>query len=85
MADFCKQCSIENFGCDYKDLAELCSKEDNMQDRYNEVLCEGCGSIQVNYLGECITIHCLKKHMNGKLFHPGAIRNKEMLPLKQGK
>ena len=47
MADFCQKCSIRIFGEDMKDLAGLC-KEDEM----SAVLCEGCGMIWVNSLGE---------------------------------
>lgn len=47
MSDYCKQCSIEIFGEDYKELANVCKKFELAQ-----VMCEGCGgSIIVNYLG----------------------------------
>lgn len=74
MADFCKQCSIATFGKDFEDMARLCTKGDNEKNEYSEVLCEGCGFIQVNYLGECVTAGCLEKHTDGKLFHSDAPR-----------
>jgi hypothetical protein len=46
MADFCKECSIELFGYDAKELASLCEV-----DEYVHVMCEGCGPIMVNSLG----------------------------------
>ena len=62
MADFYKQCSIDHFGKDYKDLANISTPEDTSQEKYAIVICEGCGFIQVNHLGECITKDCLQKH-----------------------
>lgn len=50
MADFCKQCSMDLFGQDYGELAGLC-KEGEIA----TAICEGCGFIQVNHLGECVT------------------------------
>lgn len=50
MADFCRHCSIKMFGSDYGDMKNLCS-----EDEIAAVLCEECGSIFVNHLGECIT------------------------------
>jgi len=43
MADFCKECSMRNFGEDCSDFANIC-KEDKMV----AVLCEGCGYIWVD-------------------------------------
>lgn len=50
MADYCKQCSVEYFGEDYRELAGLCKP-----DEIASVICEGCGFIHVNHLGECVT------------------------------
>jgi hypothetical protein len=61
MADFCKQCSIENFGEDYRDLAGITTQEDWEQGRACVVLCEGCGPIQVDPEGNC-TGNCILKH-----------------------
>lgn len=57
MADFCKQCSIENFGEDFGDLANLCGIG-----KFGFELCEGCGCTIINRDGECVSAQCLKKH-----------------------
>lgn len=46
MAGFCKSCSTEVFGEDYGDFAGLCSVGEEVT-----VLCEGCGIIGVDHLG----------------------------------
>lgn len=60
MADFCKQCSIEIFGADYRELADLIGAEAAAQGYATTVICEGCGHIQVNNDGECISEDCDK-------------------------
>jgi RNase P subunit RPR2 len=50
MADFCQDCSIEMFGKDMKDMADLCG-EGNMI----LVICEGCGWIYVDNNGKKIS------------------------------
>lgn len=62
MADFCKQCSTELFGEDSKDLADLSTKQDDIDKLYCCVLCEGCGHIQVDSTGECVSSDCLESH-----------------------
>lgn len=62
MADFCKLCAIEMFGEDTGDLADISKPEDTAKGLYACVLCESCGPIQVNHLGECITPWCYEKH-----------------------
>lgn len=59
MADFCKDCSIENFGEDIGDLAGLINlTEDQLLEEPDvnkwvvSVLCEGCGYIYVNNDGQ---------------------------------
>ena len=60
MADFCKQCSIENFGQDFGELANLITEEDTKNGLVSSpVICEGCGIIQVNHLGECVSEDCM--------------------------
>lgn len=54
MADFCKQCSIQLFGQDYKELAGLISEEEVKKGMGAVVICEGCGFVLVNHLGECL-------------------------------
>jgi len=66
MADFCKQCSIENFGEDFGDLAGMSTEETTKKKLYPVVLCEGCGPIQVDHTGKCVTNNCLRNgHKDG--------------------
>ena len=67
MADFCKQCSLEIFGEDLRDLADITSKSDWQMGYSRLVLCEGCGPIQVDPDGNCINDDCLGNHNRG--FH----------------
>ena len=46
MGDFCKDCSIEMFGKDFQELANLCQAGYVVQ-----VLCENCGYIWVDESG----------------------------------
>lgn len=82
MADFCYQCTRDILGVDDKvtidgeevqvnDFIGLCSLVQNKGGLYSTVLCEGCGGIQVNYLGQCVSTGCIKNHKDGKLFHLG--------------
>jgi hypothetical protein len=48
MADFCKQCSLEVFGEDSRDLANITKVEDWNAGKAVYVICEGCGPIQVD-------------------------------------
>lgn len=58
MADYCKQCAIEWFGADFRDLAGLLSKEDHEAGLVYPVTCEGCGYTWVNHEGECVNQFC---------------------------
>lgn len=60
MADFCKQCSIETFGEDFEDMKGLVTEAEYGEGYLACVLCEGCGSIQVNPEGECVSKDCLE-------------------------
>jgi hypothetical protein len=64
MADFCRQCSLATFGKDYGDLANLLTEEQFTQDRLfsSVVICEGCGPIQVDHLGNCLCDDCSEQH-----------------------
>lgn len=63
MADFCKQCSTQFFGEDFGDLAGLVSQDDESKGLiYTLVLCEGCGPIQVDRNGTCVSPDCFEKH-----------------------
>lgn len=74
MSDFCKQCSIEKLGEDFRDLAfgDYENNKDSQYVKFHDsvvaageygyyVLCEGCGPIVVNDEGECIAEWC-KEH-----------------------
>jgi hypothetical protein len=55
MADFCKQCSIELFDKDFRDLAGISTQAQTDDNRFALVLCEGCGFIQVDHEGRCVS------------------------------
>lgn len=58
MIDFCKQCSIDNFGSDMGDFAGIAPENGGAI-----VLCEGCGfACVVTHDGTCISDSCLKMH-----------------------
>ncbi len=61
MADFCAQCAND---LDFPniDLKGITSQEDWKKGKANIVICEGCGYIQVDPEGNCISNSCLKKH-----------------------
>ena len=58
MADFCRQCSVSVLGIPdeeyYNDLSGLSTAEDTAKGLFAEVICEGCGFIQVDHTGKCI-------------------------------
>lgn len=60
MADFCKQCSIDHFGKDFGELKGLVKPGFLIP-----AICEGCGFINVNSEGECLTPECLEKDKPG--------------------
>lgn len=60
MADFCKACSLELSNRDYGDLAGITSKKNKSNGVAAIVICEGCGVIQVDCEGNCISVDCLK-------------------------
>lgn len=62
MSDFCKQCSIEIFGDDFRDMANITTKDDIKKGLYANVLCEHCGPIQIDLDGQCITVGCYENH-----------------------
>ena len=74
MADFCKGCSEEHFGRDTGDLLGLSTKEDTQNGLYPLVLCEGCGPIQVDHTGKCISVDC-KVCQARRVFTEGAALN----------
>jgi hypothetical protein len=62
MASFCKQCSEELFGEDFEDLRGITTIEDEAKGLAAIVTCEGCGDIQVDSHGRCISYDCDKQH-----------------------
>jgi len=67
MAEFCRQCAENlyphNGGDIHKgDFVGITTIEEEAQGLYAVVLCEGCGPIQVDSEGNCITPDCLEKH-----------------------
>lgn len=63
MADFCLQCTVSVLGVsgNNNDLKGLSTKEDTDNKLYPVVLCEGCGAIQVDHEGRCMSVDCLEK------------------------
>ena len=63
MADFCRQCSIAIFGKDFGELAGIISAEDTANGYVSSVvICEGCGPIQVDHAGKCVSPDCMERH-----------------------
>mgnify|MGYP000408483168 CR=1 FL=1 len=72
MADFCKACSIDMFGKDYRELATPVAPGE--PDVICSTLCEGCGPILVNRDGECLSTDCLCRGQAGHgVRHPAFI------------
>lgn len=61
MADFCKQCSIKLFGEDHKDLAGFSKSHHTVKNMFCAALCEGCGPIQVDHEGACVSKDCSER------------------------
>lgn len=60
MADFCKACAAEVFGPGVEaDLGGITLEPDWLQGKAVAVLCEGCGPIQVDPEGNCVSRDCL--------------------------
>ena len=60
MADFCLECSINTFGKDFKDLANITPQKDWDKGLAQVVICEGCGAIQVDPDGNCVSSDCME-------------------------
>lgn len=65
MADFCKQCSINIFGEDYGDLASITEQKEWEEGRAVCTICEGCGPIQLDPQGNCVSTDCMCKGQVG--------------------
>jgi len=62
MADFCAQCAERVWGPDIpSDFRGMTKAADTLNDRFITVLCEGCGTVQVDHNGTCLT-DCLRHH-----------------------
>lgn len=62
MAEFCNQCEP-----DYKDFYSPKHRENEEKlGLYRIVICEGCGPIQVDWQGNCVSVDCLEKHNTPK-------------------
>ena len=74
MADFCKQCVEYMFGGPREgitnDFIGLTTAEDTKKGLYTSVLCEGCGFIQVDHIGKCVTPDCPRHGKNGDQHEP---------------
>jgi hypothetical protein len=55
MADFCNQCTDNRSGDCVGDFVNLSTAADTEAGLFPVVLCEGCGAIQVDHLGNCIS------------------------------
>lgn len=60
MADFCRQCSLEHFGEDFRELAGMSTPEDTAKGLFTVNICEGCGFVLVDHEGECVDPDCPK-------------------------
>jgi hypothetical protein len=65
MADFCRACSILIFDRDYGEMAGITAQKDWDEGRACPVLCEGCGPIQVDPDGNCVSGDCIEKGKEG--------------------
>jgi hypothetical protein len=61
MAEFCEQCA-KDLCFPYGDFKGMTTKADWDEGKAAQVLCEGCGFIQVDPEGNCVTKDCFKKH-----------------------
>lgn len=59
MSDFCKQCSLDHFGEDFKELANITPVEAWNKGEACFAICEGCGPIQVDPDGNCVSSGCM--------------------------
>lgn len=64
MADFCTQCTAELLGEEGHsgDFVGLSTAAETAAGLYQIVLCEGCGAIQVDHTGRCVSVDCIKRH-----------------------
>ena len=60
MAAFCQQCSLEYFGKDFGEMKGLITKKSFEEGFVAIELCEGCGAIEVDHNGRCVSKDCPK-------------------------
>ncbi len=60
MADFCNQCADE-LKLAVGDLKNITTSKEYKKGKAAIVICEGCGVIQVDPEGNCISNDCLRK------------------------
>ena len=86
MADFCAQCSVEIFGEDCGDLANLVMNIDTRDGAVALGLCEECGPIYVSRQGQCVDQACLKHSPEIRAQHGRQAHDKEahLCPEKNG-
>ena len=77
MADFCRQCSIDHFKEDFGDLKGITKEEHWQKAMACQVICEGCGYIQVDPDGNCVSPDCVEKGKTGHGLPWPAVCNKE--------
>jgi hypothetical protein len=60
MADYCFQCTEKFIGVsgDNNDLKGITPEKEAKRGLYNVELCEGCGAIQVDHEGRCVSSDC---------------------------
>lgn len=61
MAEFCNQCASE-YGFPVGDYKGATHTANWQIGEAALVICEGCGFIQVNPSGDCVSLDCFKKH-----------------------
>ena len=64
MADFCMQCTNGVLGMEGEenDLSGITTEADWNRGLASVVICEGCGPIQVDPQGRCVSIGCMENH-----------------------
>lgn len=63
MAEFCRQCAEGHFPDHpdfWDDFKGMTKPSDWVEKKAVVVICEGCGVIQVDPEGNCVTDHCLE-------------------------
>jgi len=83
MADFCKQCSENIFGEDFREMAGISQEEHTKNQLYANVLCEGCGPIQVDHEGACVNDDCIEKGHKDKIKCPVVEKYEQLKALQE--